>query len=174
MKKLNDPKISIVVAMAKNRVIGKENKIPWHLTPDLVRFKEKCSGHTVIMGRKTFESLLGYYEKSGKELPGKTYIIVTSDATYHLNRKNCLISYSFDDALVKAKEIEQDEVIIGGGGSIYQQAIAIADRLYVTLVDLTVAGDTFFPAYGNFTKVIEETPGIYKNIKYIFLTLENG
>lgn len=168
----NKPPISIVAAMTKDRVIGKDNRIPWHITPDLVRFKEKCLNHTVIMGRKTFESLIGYYDKSGRQLPGKTYIVVTSDTAYQTNRKNCLVAHSFDEAIEKARELEPEEIILGGGGSIFKEGLAVADRLYLTLVDLQVEGDAFFPDYSMFGKEIERQDGEHKGIKYTFLTLE--
>lgn len=167
------PVISIVAAMAHNRVIGKENRIPWHITPDLVRFKEKCLNHTVIMGRKTFESLVGYYDKSGRPLPGRIYIVVTSDPSYQTNRDNCLVAHSFDEAVAKAKEVEPEEVIIAGGGSIFQAGMSVADRLYLTLVDLDVeGGDAFFPDYSAFDKVRERLDGEHKGLAYTFLTLE--
>lgn len=168
-----NPRISIVAAMAHNRVIGKEGRIPWHITPDLVRFKEKCMGHTVIMGRKTFESLLRYYDKSGRPLPGKTYIVVTSDAAYATSRENCLVAHSFGEAITKAKEIEPEEIILAGGNSIFQEGMHVADRLYVTLVDLHVeGGDAFFPDYSVFAKELERMDSEYKGIRYTFLTLE--
>lgn len=167
------PHVSIVVAMAHNNVIGKENKVPWHITPDLVRFKEKCLNHTVIMGRKTFESLVGYYDKSGRPLPGRIYIVVTSDPSYETTRENCLVAHSFEEAIAKAKEIEPEEVIIGGGGQIFKAGMNSADRLYLTLVDVEVeGGDAFFPDYSAFDKVRERLDGEYKGTKYSFLTLE--
>lgn len=169
----NNPRISIVASMAHDRVIGKENRIPWHITPDLVRFKEKCLNHTVIMGRKTFESLVGYYDKSGRPLPGRVYIVVTSDKAYTTNRENCLIAHSFSAAMAKAKEIEPEEIILGGGGSIFIEGLAVADRLYLTLVDLQIdGGDAFFPEYAMFGKEIERQDGEHKGIAYTFLTLE--
>ncbi len=169
----NNPRISIVAAMAKDRVIGKENRIPWHITPDLLRFKQKSAGHTVIMGRKTFESLAGYYEKSGKPLPGRIYIIVTSDISYQTHKDTCLVAHSFEEALEKAKEVEPEEIIIAGGGSIFAAGMKVVERLYLTLVDLEVeGGDAFFPEYTGFDKVLERMDSEHKGLKYTFLTLE--
>jgi dihydrofolate reductase len=128
-------RISIIVAMARNRVIGKDNKMIWHLPADLRHFKQTTMGKTLIMGRKTFESM--------GNLPGRTSIIITRQEDFHV--KDCLIANSLVQALELAPE--DDEVFIAGGGEIYKETIPLADRMYITLVDHDFDGDTFFPEY---------------------------
>lgn len=121
--------------MARNRVIGRNNKLIWHLPADLRHFKNTTLGNPVIMGRKTFESM-------GKALPGRTNIIVTRQEGY--TAPGCLITNSLTDAL---KVAPPGEVFIAGGGEIYRQALPLADRMYITVVDHEFEGDTFFPEF---------------------------
>lgn len=126
--------ISIIVAVAENNVIGKDNKLIWHLPKDLKHFKETTTGHFIIMGRKTFES-------NGRPLPNRTNVIITKDKNY--KAEGCKIVHSLDEALDFAKN--ESEVFIIGGGEIYKQAMPIADRIYLTKVHQPFEGDTFFP-----------------------------
>ncbi|HET9947020.1 MAG TPA: dihydrofolate reductase [Patescibacteria group bacterium] len=166
------PHISIFAAMSENRVIGNGNVIPWHITPDLKRLSQKCQQHTVILGRKTYESMDYYYGKYNKELPGKHYIIITSDKLYSPSRANTFVVHSFEEALQKAKEIEPDEIIIAGGQRVFTESLPFVDRLYLTLVKGNYEGDAFFPDYSEFTKVVEKEDQTYKEYSYTFLTLE--
>jgi dihydrofolate reductase len=129
-------KISCIVAMAENNVIGNENQIPWYLPADLQYFKNTTLGHTVIMGRKCYESI-------GKPLPKRTNIIITRDA-YFIS-SNCLIARSIGEALEMAHRNNEKEVFIIGGGQIYEQSKDMWDRLYITEVSLKVQGDILFP-----------------------------
>lgn len=139
--------ISIICALAlKNRAIGKDNKLLWDLPADLIRFKEITSGHPVVMGQKTYESI-------GRPLPNRTNIIVTLDKEFKAD--NCKVFYSIPDAIEFAKTID-DEIFIIGGGSIYKQTIDLADRLYLTLVEGDFEADTFFPDYSDFEIISEE------------------
>jgi len=126
--------ISIIVAVAENNVIGKDNKLIWHLPKDLKHFKETTTGHFIIMGRKTFES-------NGRPLPNRTNVIITKDKNYQA--EGCVILHSLQDAINIAKN--DSEVFIIGGGEIYKQAMPIADRIYLTKVHHLFDGDTFFP-----------------------------
>ena len=127
--------LSLIVAMDKNRVIGLENKLPWSLPADLKRFKQLTSGHHVVMGRKTFESI-------GKPLPGRTNVIITRQPDYKVD--GCTIVHSLDAALAATKG--DDEAFIIGGADLYAQALPLVDRIYITEVDLKVAGgDAHFP-----------------------------
>lgn len=166
------PKISIFAAMSDNKVMGKGNQIPWHLYPDLKRMSERSKGHVVIIGRKTYESMDFYYGKYNKEMPGKLYIIITSDPAYKPTRQNTMVVHSLEEALEKAKEIEKDEVIINGGHRVFQDAMKYTDTLYLTIVHGHYEGDVYFPDYSEFKKVIEKEDGEYKEYKYTFLTLE--
>ncbi|MFD2245691.1 dihydrofolate reductase [Pontibacter ruber] len=127
--------ISIVVAIADNNVIGKDNQLIWHLPADLRHFKQKTMGHPMIMGRKTFDSI-------GKPLPGRTTIIVTRQEDY--TAEGCLVAHSIQEALEKAKELDPQVSIIGGA-EIYKQALPFVDVIYLTRVHHTFDGDTFFP-----------------------------
>jgi dihydrofolate reductase len=126
--------ISIIVAVAENNVIGKDNKLIWHLPKDLKHFKETTTGHYIIQGRKTFESF-------GKPLPNRTTLIVTRNKNY--KAEGCIVVNSLQEALDIA--IDEKEVFIIGGGEIYKQAMPIADRIYLTKVHQLFDGDTFFP-----------------------------
>jgi len=165
--------ISIIAALSDNRVIGNKNRIPWHIKDDLVRFKEKTLHHTVIMGRTTFESLAEYYKKSGKTLPDRKSIIVSRDPSYTTSYKDCYIVSSIDEALEKAKEVESQEVFISGGASIFAQTISRVDKLYLTLVHGDFEGDTYFPEYANFKKILYKEDKISPDgLSYSFVDLE--
>lgn len=127
------PFVSMIVAMSRNRVIGRDNKLPWRLPADLAYFKKTTMGHPVIMGRKTYESI-------GKPLPGRTNIIVTRDPSYRA--AGCEIAHSAEEALRLADG--QDPFVIGGS-ELYGLFFPVADRLYVTSIDETFAGDAYFP-----------------------------
>lgn len=126
--------ISIIVAVAKNRVIGANNQLIWHIADDLKNFKRITSGHPVIMGRKTFESL-------GRALPNRRNIVISRNSNYTADGAEVV------DSLEQAIKIcsPQEENFVIGGGEIYNQAIQIAHKLYITEVDLTPQGDTHFP-----------------------------
>jgi dihydrofolate reductase len=128
--------ISCIVAVAHNRVIGRDNDIPWYLPADLQYFKKVTMGHTVVMGRNCYNSI-------GRPLPKRTNIIVTRDPFYISSV--CPIARSIPEALEIANEKGDTEVFIIGGGQIYNQTVNLWDRLYLTEVDIEVDGDVFFP-----------------------------
>lgn len=134
--KQNKPMISIIVAMAENRVIGKDNALPWHLPADLKHFKAMTLGKPIIMGRKTWESLPG-------KLPDREHIIVSGNPDYLA--ADCIVVHSLDAALAAAGDVP--EIMIVGGVTLYQQALPLADRIYLTLVETEVEGDALFPEY---------------------------
>lgn len=127
--------ITIIAAIANNNALGKDNKLIWHLPADLKRFKKVTSGHCVIMGRKTFESL-------GKPLPNRTNIIITRNKNY--NAEGCIVVNSLDEAIKVAKKQDNNPFILGGA-EIYKQAITTADKLDLTFVHHTFEADAFFP-----------------------------
>lgn len=127
-------KVSIIVAAACNYVIGKDNKMLWHLPEDLQRFKKITTGHHIIMGRKTFESI-------GKPLPNRTSIIVTRQEDY--KAEGCIVVHSLKDAIKAVKN--DDECFIIGGGEIFEQAIPLANKLYYSQINKFFDGDAFFP-----------------------------
>lgn len=126
--------ISLIAAMAENRVIGSHNTIPWDLPADRKRFRELTMGHAVIMGRKTFESLPA-------PLAGRKTIIITRQKDYQAN--GSYIAHDLPSALELAAGTE--EVFICGGGDIYRQSLPLARRVYLTIIHRNYAGDTFFP-----------------------------
>lgn len=126
--------LSIIVAIAENNVIGKDNDLIWKLPRDMKHFKETTTGHYIIMGRKTFES-------NGRPLPNRTNVIITRDKNF--KAEGCVIVHSLEDALLKAKD--DSEVFIIGGGVIYKLAMPLVDRIYLTKIHHTFEGDTFFP-----------------------------
>jgi dihydrofolate reductase len=130
------PRVSVIAALAKNRVIGIENRLPWRLPEDLAHFKALTLNHPILMGRKTFESL-------GRPLPGRTNIVITRNPDYC--NDGCLVADSIPAALALCAEV--DEVFFIGGAELYAQVIPLADRLYLTEVDIDAQGDAWFPAY---------------------------
>ncbi|NFO34787.1 dihydrofolate reductase [Clostridium botulinum] len=129
--------LSIIVAIAKNNVIGNDNKLIWHISEDLKRFKEITSGKTIVMGRKTFESLPGV-------LPNRKHIILTRDKNFKVNSEYVEIIYDFDELLSKYKNSDT-EVFIIGGGEIYKQLLPHTHKLYLTKINKDFDGDTYFP-----------------------------
>ena len=125
---------SFVVAVSNNNVIGKDNKLPWHLPEDLKFFKRLTTGHHIIMGRKTFESF-------GKPLPDRTSVVITRQKKYH--PEGCVVVHSLEEALKIASD--EKEAFIIGGAEIFKQAMPIADRIYLTRIKENFEGDTFFP-----------------------------
>lgn len=164
---MNNPKISIIVAVDKNRGIGFKNKIPWNIPADMKHFREITKGHTVIMGKATFESILDYI---GKPLPNRTNIVLTLDKLFH--HDGCIICYSIPEALEKTKELEKDEAFIIGGASVYKQLIQYAEKLYITRVDGDFKVDTYFPDYSEFNNILKEESGEDNGYKFTWLELE--
>lgn len=128
-------KISLIVAMSSNRVIGLDNQMPWHLSADLKKFKAITMGFPIIMGRKTFEAI-------GKPLPGRMNIIISRNADYQ--QVGCVVFGSLELALQYACR-QSEQVFVIGGATLYDAALPIADELYLTEIHQDFAGDTFFP-----------------------------
>lgn len=157
------PKISIIAVISENRALGKDNKLLWHIPEDMKRFKNITTGHPIIMGRKTFESL-------GRPLPNRTNIVITRNASF--NVAGAVMVSSLDESLEKARQTEKDEIFIIGGGQIFKEAMSIADKLYLTIVQGEYEADTFFPEYGEFKKIVFEQAGQSGGYKYKFSELE--
>lgn len=122
--------------MASNRVIGSDNKMPWHLSADLKKFKQITLGSPIVMGRKTFESI-------GRPLPGRTNIIISRNPAYQ--QAGCMVANSLDAALAMGCA-SADEIFIIGGAALYEALLPRADKLYLTLIHSPFEGDTLFPA----------------------------
>ena len=127
--------VSIIVAVAENGVIGSDNQLIWHLSDDLKNFKKITSGHCIIMGRKTFESI-------GRPLPNRTNIILSRNKDYTVD--GCIVLNSLSGALTYSEKIGEEEVFIIGGQAIYNAAYDLADKLYLTKVSASPKGDAFF------------------------------
>ncbi len=129
------PRVSAIVAMAANRVIGLGNTLPWRLPPDLARFKRLTLGHTLVMGRKTYDSI-------GRPLPGRTTVVLTRQRDWAAP-EGVRVAHSVEDALAQAGS--DREVFIAGGADLYTQTQALWRRLYLTRIERDFPGDAFFP-----------------------------
>jgi dihydrofolate reductase len=163
---MKNPVISIICAIAEeNRAIGKNNQLLFDIPEDLARFKKITSGHPVIMGYKTYESLPFL-------LPKRLNIVLSPE---EILIDGAVVAHSLDEAYAVASEHDQDEIFVIGGGFVYSQAIKDADRLYLTLVKSDVSdADTFFPEYSEFTKVIEDSTAQSGDYSLRYLTLERS
>lgn len=134
--------ISLIVAHDENRVIGYQNDLPWYLPGDLKYFKEMTMGKPMIMGRKTYDSI-------GRPLPGRRNIVITRNEDFTAEGIEVVGSLEEALALVEGEE----EVMIIGGAQIFEQSMAIADRLYITFIDHSFKGDTYFPSYEDWKQI---------------------
>jgi dihydrofolate reductase len=164
-------KLSLIVAVAQNNVIGRNNELPWYLPQDLQYFKSVTLGKPIIMGRKTFESI-------GKPLPGRTNIVVTRQSNWQFS--GVLVAQSVHEAIRIAEQFcaEQnqraEEVRVIGGAEIYSHALAIADRVYLTNIDIRVDGDAFFPELSvtEWQKISEMPGDASANLRHSFSIYE--
>lgn len=156
------PKIHIVAAVAQNNVIGKTNDLPWYIPEDLKRFKELTLGKTVLMGRKTYESIL---KRLGKPLPERKHIVITRQEDFNPNHPDVVVLHDIQTALDGLK----DDVMVIGGGEIYKQVMPLADVLHITHIHKDIDGDTFFPEIDNvvWRKENEEPGNGFTWVKYV-------
>lgn len=172
--------VSIIAAIGKNRELGKDNKLLWNIPEDLKRFKDITNGHPIIMGRKTFESI-------GRVLPNRTSIVITRNPDFAnastgrresriKNQENLEFVGSLDEAIDIAKKSPgSDEIFIIGGGQVFEQAINLADKLYLTVVDKDYPdADAYFPEYNQFSVVESKKESFYDGLSYTFLDLQKG
>lgn len=138
--------LSLIVAISENYVIGREGQLPWHLSADLKRFKKLTMGHHIVMGRKTYDSI-------GRQLPGRTSVVLTRQTDWSV--EGVLTATGLETALELAGDDE--EVFIIGGSQIYQLALPLVERLYVTRVQASVSGDTYFPEITSEQWQLEQT-----------------
>ncbi|CBL43724.1 Dihydrofolate reductase (FolA) [gamma proteobacterium HdN1] len=144
-------RLSLIVAVADNQVIGRQNSLPWRAPADLARFKQLTMGKPMIMGRKTFDSL-------GRVLPGRPHIVISRQSDLGLPPQ-CYLAASLQDAIEIAKPLmdASQEIMVIGGAEIYRQALALADRIYLTQVHLEPEGDAFFSPLGAEWQELEKT-----------------
>jgi dihydrofolate reductase len=154
-------RVSIIAAMSENGVIGHSGRLPWHLADDLKRFKRLTMGHTVVTGRKTWESI-------GRPLPGRRMVVISRQPNYRPH--GAQVVPSLDAALALAELAGDDEAFIIGGAEIYRLALPRADRLYLTRVHADIAGDTYFPDvnWKNWQRIAAEEHGSDGNNEYPF------
>lgn len=159
--------ISMIAAIGMNRELGEGSSLIWKIPDDLKRFRVKTSGHPVIMGRKTYESI-------GRLLPNRSNIIITRDKEYKV--EGAIVCNSVEQAIEKAKnEQGSDEIFIIGGGQIYDLGIKLADKLYLTLINSQAPmADVFFPDYSEFTKEVFREAHEEDGLQYEFVDLERG
>ena len=161
-------KISLIVAMSSNRVIGLDNQMPWHLSADLKRFKQITMGYPILMGRKTFESI-------ARPLLGRTNIIVSRNPVYR--PEGCVVAESVEAAIRHGCQLA-DEVFVIGGSTLYKASLPIADTLYITQINQEFDGDTFFPDFewDNWTEVEREdvADDAKVSFSYSFLKLQKN
>ncbi len=152
-------KISLVVAIAENNAIGNHGDLLWHLPKDMKRFKEITWGHYVLMGRKTFKSI----PEKFRPLPGRPNIVLTNSTR---NFEGCFTVASIVDAIAIAKQNGESELMVIGGGKIYEQLLPMADKIYLTIVHHTFEADTFFPAIDNEEWIAETKEFIHSDEKH--------
>ena len=166
--------INIIAAIGKNRELGAKNKLLWHITEDVERFKTLTTDQVVIMGRKTYESI----PEKFRPLPNRINIVVTRDLNYssseiekNSRQTRTITALSIEEAIEKAKEFNK-EIFIIGGAQIYEQSLKYADRLYMTLVDKEYPeADVFFPDYSEFKIKTSEENHLSGNLKFKFIEL---
>ncbi|QAS50838.1 dihydrofolate reductase [Halobacillus litoralis] len=143
--------ISFIFAMDRNRLIGKDNDLPWHIPNDFKFFKDMTWGKTIIMGRKTFESF-------GKPLPEREHIVITHNDDY--DREGCTVIHSIDEIVQLERDEPEREWFVIGGSVLFEKMLPYADRMYLTLIDDEFEGDTYFPGYNEAEwELISETKG---------------
>jgi dihydrofolate reductase len=156
--------LSLIAAIGPNRELGKDNTLLWHIPGDLPRFKKMTTGHPVIMGRKTYESI-------GRPLGGRTNIVISSNPEFH--PEGVAVVHSIDEAFAVATSSPgSEEIFVIGGGKVFEETIEMADRLYLTIVDKAADADVFFPDYARFTKVISKESKEAEGLRYTYITLE--
>ncbi len=156
-------RVSIIAAIGKNRELGKKNELIWRISPDLRRVKELTTGHPIIMGRNTYESI-------GRPLPNRTNIVVTGSVT---SIEGCVVATSLEEALAIAHDIDQEEIFIFGGARLYEASLPFVQRLYLTMIEATDSeADAFFPPYNDFKTILEEESHPEHTPPYSWITLE--
>ena len=159
--------VTIIAALSRNGVIGRGNRMPWHIAEDLKRFKALTMGHPVLMGRKTFESI-------GKALPGRDNIVITRSRDF--TAAGCRVVHSLEEALAAAQSAA--EVFVIGGAEVYAIALPLASRLQLTEVDVSIEGDAYFPEFRrNAWREVARKPGVTEDperLRYDFVTYDRS
>ncbi len=162
MTKRTNQTVLLIAAIGKNRELGFKNDLIWKIPEDIAFFKKTTSGHTVVMGQRTYESI-------GHPLPHRQNIVLTRDDNF--KAAGCLIAHSIDEALELAGD---GEIFIIGGGQIYAQTIKLADKLYLTIIDKDAPADTFFPEFSDFKISKKLGGGSFRGVKFEFLEFKKS
>lgn len=162
---MQEPLISAIAAIGKNRELGTKNQLSWRISDDFKRVKELTMGHPLIMGRKTYESI-------GRPLPGRTNIVITRDQDY--TAEGCVVVTSIESAIEEARKVEDKEIFIFGGAEIYKLALPFTDHLYLTLIDdEDPSADTHFPDYSaEFKETVRHGVREQNELKYEWVEFE--
>ena len=171
---MKKPLVSAIAAIGKNRELGHNNKLLWQIPDDLKRFKALTMSHPVVMGMKTFQSILEYL---GKPLPGRMNIVINHELVANQDSKfpNLIMVTTVEEAIAQGKVLDTDEIFICGGAYTYQTAFPYIERLHLTLIDAEAPADVFFPKYENeFTKKLSEESHEWNGIKYSFVDLDRA
>lgn len=151
MVSIKNPQISLIAALGNQRQIGKKGKLLWRIPEDMKHLRDLTIGHPIIMGRKTWDSI----PEERRPLPERTNIVITRNPEY--TASGAIVTNSLEEALKEARDTGQGEIFIFGGGEIYQLAMPLAVKLYLTLVDSSEEGDTFFPEYEEEFELINQS-----------------
>ena len=161
---IEKPVVSAIASIGRNRELGKDGALLWRISDDLKRVRALTTGHPIIMGRKTYESI-------GHPLPNRTNIVVTSNPDF--NAPGCVCATSLTEALTIAREEDAEEIFIFGGATLYTEALPYVHRLYLTVIDAEdPEADTFFPEYNEFTRIIQSEHRAQDELAYEWVTLE--
>lgn len=156
----------MIAAIGENRELGKDNKLLWNIPEDMRRFRNLTTGHVVVMGKNTFDSV------GGRPLPNRTNVVLSHDVEY--KPFGVTVVHSPQEAILFSKKKEPKEMFIIGGGMVYGEFFPYTDRLYLTVVHKKFEADTFFPDYSEFTKVLSKEERFNEEYKYTFYELERG
>ena len=156
-------KVSMIVAIGKQRQIGADNKMLWRISDEFQHFKKTTMGHTLLMGRKSFESI-------GKPLPGRNTIIITRDENYQAD--GCEVVHSVEEGIELAKKKGEDELFISGGGQIYELGLPYTEKLYLSIVDFNGDADIYFPEYKQYDWKLTHKEDHVSNLAWELQVLE--
>ena len=164
--------VNIIVAMDEKGGIGKAGKLPWHIREDLRKLRDLTKDKLVILGRPTYESMTGYYDQSGRPMPARKYLVLTSQKYFQSVRKNTLAVDSIESALRRVAKLGEKEVFAIGGGQVFSQVLHLARRLYLTRVRGDFKCDAFFPDDSEFKKRISSQKSQENGLEFEFMILE--
>ncbi len=166
MAAMTGPKVIAIAAIGRNRVLGKDNELLWRIPDDMKRLRDVTSGHPLIMGRKTFDSIIAAV---GKPLPNRPHIVITRDEAWA--HDGAITVHAIEEAISRAKDLDQEKIFIFGGAQIYAAALPYTDILMLTLIDDEKDGDAYFPEYEEFTKELFREDRESDGLKYSWVDL---